>query len=239
MPKITLPSIASGYLNVDDMNTAFQQIENAIENTLSRDGATPNNMEADLDLDGNKLINVAAGTNDNDAVTVGQLNAAVDARASGVVIQRIEQQTPSNGATVLTFTALQYEPGANNLALFKNGVRLFVPGGYAETSSTSVTLVVAANGTDVFTAVVNEFLGTVEEATGDVAWARLINIPDFATRWPTYAEVTGKPATFTPATHAHATTDITSGVSFADGYRGVFVQSTTPTATRTGDVWLW
>lgn len=239
MAKVTLPTLAAGYLDVDTANNALQQIAAAFDNTVSRDGSTPNSMEADLDLNSNRIVNVAPGVNSNDAATLGQLTEAVDARASGVVVQRIEQQTPTNGATVLTFTTLEYEPGANNLALFKNGVRLFVPGGYAETSSTSVTLVVAANGTDVFTAVVNEFLGTVEEATGDVAWSRLINLPDFATRWPAWGEVTGKPTTFTPAAHVHATTDITSGNSFADGYRGVFVQSTTPTATRTGDLWFW
>jgi hypothetical protein len=44
---------------VTSINSNFSAIEAAIENTLSRDGTTPNQMDADLDLDGNDLLNVA------------------------------------------------------------------------------------------------------------------------------------------------------------------------------------
>lgn len=37
-----------------------------------------------------------------------------------------------------------------------------------------------------------------------VAWTRLSGLPDYALRWPSWGEVTGKPATFPPAPHAHA-----------------------------------
>lgn len=40
------------------INTNFTAIENAFDNTLSRDGTTPNQMEADIDLNGNDLLNV-------------------------------------------------------------------------------------------------------------------------------------------------------------------------------------
>ncbi len=33
-------------------------IEAALENTLSRDGTTPNTMAADIDMDGNDLLNI-------------------------------------------------------------------------------------------------------------------------------------------------------------------------------------
>lgn len=34
-----------------------------------------------------------------------------------------------------------------------------------------------------------------------IAWARLVNIPAFASRWPTFSEVTDKPATYPPSAH--------------------------------------
>lgn len=40
-------------------------------------------------------------------------------------------------------------------------------------------------------------------------WANVTNKPAEATRWPTYAEVTGKPTTFTPSAHTHLWADIT------------------------------
>lgn len=44
-----------------------------------------------------------------------------------------------------------------------------------------------------------------------ISWASLTGVPAFASRWPTWSEVTGKPTTFAPAAHAHAAADITSG----------------------------
>ncbi len=37
-----------------------------------------------------------------------------------------------------------------------------------------------------------------------VAWAKLTGLPDFATRWPSWGEVTAKPTTFPPSAHNHA-----------------------------------
>lgn len=43
---------------VDTSNENFNNIKEQFDNTLSRDGSTPNNMEADLDLNSNDLLNV-------------------------------------------------------------------------------------------------------------------------------------------------------------------------------------
>lgn len=51
-----------------------------------------------------------------------------------------------------------------------------------------------------------------ELPAGDsLAWSLLSGVPVYATRWPTWDEVSGKPATFAPAAHAHSASDITSG----------------------------
>ena len=51
------------------INNNFQALQTAIENTLSRDGSTPNFMDASLDLNAHKIINVKAPEEDNDVVT--------------------------------------------------------------------------------------------------------------------------------------------------------------------------
>lgn len=43
---------------VEAINDNFAAVEAAMEKTLSRDGTTPNEMESDLDMNGNSLINV-------------------------------------------------------------------------------------------------------------------------------------------------------------------------------------
>ena len=41
------------------------------------------------------------------------------------------------------------------------------------------------------------------DSAGSVAWDNVTNKPATATRWPSWAEVTGKPSSFTPSTHTH------------------------------------
>lgn len=55
--------------------------------------------------------------------------------------------------------------------------------------------------------------GLAELQSGDtIAWSWLSSIPVYATRWPVWTEVTGKPTTFAPAAHTHTWADITGTV---------------------------
>lgn len=61
MAKINLPDIGSLANNASArqaINDNFAAIEAAFDDTVSRSGALPNQMEADLDLNGNDLLNV-------------------------------------------------------------------------------------------------------------------------------------------------------------------------------------
>lgn len=60
MTKLVTNHIASRYGSVDGLNDNFDRIEIAFENTLSRDGASPNAMEAALDMNGNAILNTGA-----------------------------------------------------------------------------------------------------------------------------------------------------------------------------------
>ena len=57
MPKVPLSTITSGYGTVDALNDNFDAIEAAFDNTLSRDGDTPNQMQANLDMNGFNILN--------------------------------------------------------------------------------------------------------------------------------------------------------------------------------------
>lgn len=65
--KATLSRLQSGYRSSNALNANLAAIEDAIENTLSRDGTSPNQMEAELDMNANKIINLAAPTAGSDA----------------------------------------------------------------------------------------------------------------------------------------------------------------------------
>lgn len=57
MPKLTLNDVTSGYASTTAVNANNALIEAAFENTLSRDGTLPNSMLADLDMNGNLILN--------------------------------------------------------------------------------------------------------------------------------------------------------------------------------------
>lgn len=62
MSKLTLAAIAGGYGSTDTLNANKTAIEAALENTLSRDGTSPNAMGAPLDMNSNRVLNLPAPT---------------------------------------------------------------------------------------------------------------------------------------------------------------------------------
>lgn len=67
------------------INENFQAIQTAIENTLSRDGTTPNFMDANLDLNSYKIINCGEATEDKDVVTLKYVKDAIGNAAEDAV----------------------------------------------------------------------------------------------------------------------------------------------------------
>lgn len=78
MAKIVLNDITSGYAAVDLLNENFARIEEAFENTLSRDGTAPNTLTADLDVNHNDLLNV--GVLEVDSLEVDGTNYVIQAQ---------------------------------------------------------------------------------------------------------------------------------------------------------------
>lgn len=79
MSKLTISTIASltnEQSVISLLNDNFDSIEDFADNSLSRDGTSPNQMEAQLDMNSNRIINLAGGVDVNDAVTMAQLEAA-------------------------------------------------------------------------------------------------------------------------------------------------------------------
>ena len=76
MAKLTTTDIAS--LNtaaVNTINSNFAAVETAMENTLSRDGTTPNSMNADLDMNSNNILNLPAAATDTEPVRKAEFDA--------------------------------------------------------------------------------------------------------------------------------------------------------------------
>ncbi len=100
MAKLELADITSGYAAPAKYNNNNTLIEQAIENTISRDGTSPNGMEADLDLNGNKIVNLAAPINNNDAARLADIQAATTGITSANLILISDADGHYTGANV-------------------------------------------------------------------------------------------------------------------------------------------
>ena len=58
MAKLTLTDVAAGYNQTTTINANNAATEAAVEKQLSRDGTSPNQMEADLDMNSYNITNV-------------------------------------------------------------------------------------------------------------------------------------------------------------------------------------
>ena len=139
MAKLTLNTIGSRYGSIDALNDNSNLVEAAFENTLSRDGTGPNNMEADLDMDSNSIINV-------DEISASQIDVGsllingVPVAPTGLSFYGLgkETQVATSNQTVFTLGSLTYVQGINNIQVYVDGVYQN-PSTYAETSTTSIT----------------------------------------------------------------------------------------------------
>jgi hypothetical protein len=153
MPKLTLSTIGSRYASVAALNANFAAIVTAIENTLSRDGTSPNTMSANLDMNSKRILNLPDAVALSEPATLGQLRDAAEIIQFESTV--VEQQTATAAQTLFTLTEVDYTPGLQNLAVYVNGLKQ-IPASYTETSTTSVTFNESLEAGDVVLFVVNE-----------------------------------------------------------------------------------
>ena len=156
MAKLTLNTIGSRYGSIDALNANSDLIEAAFENTLSRDGTGPNNMESDLDMDSNNIINLADGVNNTDAVNLRQVNGLIQSANDGNIVKLREVATATAGQTVFNLSGLTYTPASNNLSIFINGIKQRLTSAYVETDNNTITFTEAVPVTAVVEFIVND-----------------------------------------------------------------------------------
>jgi hypothetical protein len=95
MAKLTLTDESSGFQTTTQRNANYTAIETALENTLSRDGTSPNAMGANLDMNSYRIINLPAPIANSDAARWVDVASAVGLSTA------VPNQT-GNGGRVLT-----------------------------------------------------------------------------------------------------------------------------------------
>jgi hypothetical protein len=135
MPKLSLPTITAKYASTAALNTAFDAVEAAVEKTLSRDGTSPNEMLADLDLNSNNIIN--SGVVHTDRLVLGGIEVeATDGVSTAVSTLTNFDYIATGGQT--TFSTAPLTPTADSVIVSVNG--LVLPSTDITISTTNVVI---------------------------------------------------------------------------------------------------
>lgn len=103
MPKINLTDLSNLQNEVTAtaaINSNNTIIEEAIENSISRDGTQPNQMNSVLDMNSNRIINLPEATSDQEPVTFGKYMEGITSVANGAVIDGSFITLDSNPALI-------------------------------------------------------------------------------------------------------------------------------------------
>ena len=89
MTKITLTEVGNlrnETTGVEAINDNFDTLVDAIENTLSRDGTSPNTMEASLDMNSNRILNLPEAVADTEPIRKGDFDDAIEDIQAGTLV---------------------------------------------------------------------------------------------------------------------------------------------------------
>jgi hypothetical protein len=75
LSKLEIARIQAGYRSAESLTQNFEAIADALENTLSRDGTTPNEMGANLDMDSNRILNLPEPVASSEPARLAELEA--------------------------------------------------------------------------------------------------------------------------------------------------------------------
>lgn len=96
-------NLASGFRSSNKLNDNFDEIKEAFNNTISRDGSGPNEMLAPLDMNSKRIINLPAPVDDNEPLRLGDLTVNLEDIASAVLPTKLDRNWSNfNLNTVVT-----------------------------------------------------------------------------------------------------------------------------------------
>lgn len=111
MAKLTLNNIEAGYLSNTAYNENNAAIVAALENTLSRDGAIPNQMLANLDMNSKDILNVnnigvvsldIGGSSIQDTIDAAVASATASATSSAASASASSASAANSASTAST-----------------------------------------------------------------------------------------------------------------------------------------
>lgn len=224
--KLNLSNLLSGYRSTEKLNENFDAIKVAFENTLSRDGTTPNDMSADLDIGSFRIVNLATPIDPTD----GANKAYVDSVSTNGL------QGPQGEPGVEGPQGPEGDPGPTGEA-GAAGAAATIEVGSVTTGAAGTDVIIVNSGTSsaaVFDITIPRGnTGAAGAGSGDMVGAN--NLSDIVSQATSRTNLgLGTAAThahgdYALATHTHVMADITDISTYAK----TLLDDTTSTAART------
>jgi len=102
MTKVVLNDVGYAPTSAATINNNNTLIEQAVENTLSRDGTGPNEMNSNLDMNNNRVINLPEPVGDTEPARKGDLDDLLAAASSGIIATKVEAEVGSDNKKVMS-----------------------------------------------------------------------------------------------------------------------------------------
>jgi hypothetical protein len=164
MSKVTLTDLTdltNEISAVTNINNNSATIVTAFDNTLSRDGTSPNQMNADIDLNSNDLLNVGTINTTNLVVGGSNLNSEVQTAVNAATSATASETAAATSATEAATSATNAATDATQVADALAGI------GFAAGGTTGQVLAKRSN-TDWDTEWVDETGGVATAATRSI-----------------------------------------------------------------------
>jgi len=117
---------------------------------------TGDTMTGTLNMGNKPIINLQDAINNQDAITLKQVNGLVQSANTGNIVKLREIATATAGQTIFNLSGLTYTPASNNLSVFIQGIKQRLTSAYAETDNNTITFTEAVPVTAVVEFIVND-----------------------------------------------------------------------------------